>query len=129
MAEIDIDREAARISEQVEQARERAEDRFSRAGPVDGYAEAPDGAIAVEVSPGGMLTNVRISPAALRGGPDAIAQQIMELAERATRRAADAMYRTLAPALGPDADVQLASLGYQPMPDDDDDESYQRVVR
>lgn len=127
---MDYDLEVSQVSEQADRAAEQARERFSRVGSVSGTAESADGAILVEVSPGGMLTNVRVSPAALRAGSDAIAQQILDLAERATRRAGDAMYRALAPVLGPDGDRQLASLGYEPVPDEelDDDGSYGRVV-
>ncbi|PXY32599.1 YbaB/EbfC family nucleoid-associated protein [Prauserella muralis] len=121
MAEFDVDREASRVSEQVERTAERAQEQFARAGSVAGRAESADGAIQVQVAPGGLLTDVRLTHAALRAGTDAVAQQVMELAQRATRRAGDRMYRALAPVLGPDGERHLASLGYEPLPDDEDD--------
>jgi hypothetical protein len=120
VAEIDFDRELSRMSEQVEATAERAGERFAKVGRVVGKAEAPDGAIRVEVNPGGLLTNVQLTPLALRGGADAVAAQIMELANRATRRAGDRMYRTLAPVLGPSGEKHLKSLGYEPIDEDDD---------
>ncbi|WP_157357316.1 YbaB/EbfC family nucleoid-associated protein [Amycolatopsis nigrescens] len=88
---------------------------------VSGKAATPDGAISVEVNPGGMLTEVKLTPLALRSGSEAIAAEIMRLAQRATRRAGDRMYQTLAPVLGPNGDKHLKSLGYEPIPEDDED--------
>ena len=121
--EIDVEREANRIDEQVRRTSERAAEQFSRVGSVGGKAESGDGAIRVEVAPGGLLTEVRLTHAALRSGTDSLAQQIMALAHTATRRASDRMYRALSPVLGPEGDATLASLGYEPLPEDEDDES------
>ncbi|MBK1789236.1 YbaB/EbfC family nucleoid-associated protein [Prauserella cavernicola] len=101
-----------------------AQDRFARIGSVAGKAESGDGSIRVEVAPGGLLTDVTLTHAALRSGTDAVARQIVELANKATRRAGDRMYRALSPVLGPGSDQQLASLGYEPLPDDEDDAPY-----
>ena len=120
--EIDVEREAERIDEQVRRTSKRAAEQFSRVGSVGGRAESGDGAIQVEVAPGGLLTEVRLTHAALRSGTDALAQQILTLAHTATRRAGDRMYRALSPVLGPEGDATLASLGYEPLPDDEDDE-------
>ncbi|MEU6645884.1 YbaB/EbfC family nucleoid-associated protein [Saccharomonospora sp. NPDC046836] len=124
MAEIDVDREASRVSEQVERTAERAQEQFARIGSVAGRAESADGAIRVEVAPGGLLTDVRLTHASLRAGTDAVAQQIVELAHQATRRAGDRMYRALAPVLGPDGEKHLSSLGYEPLPDDEDESAF-----
>ncbi|EHR59822.1 YbaB/EbfC family nucleoid-associated protein [Saccharomonospora cyanea] len=120
--ELDAEREANRIDEQVRQTSQRAADQFARVGTVSGKAESGDGAIQVEVAPGGLLTGVRLTHAALRSGTDALAQQILALAHTATRRAGDRMYRALSPVLGPDGDATLASLGYEPLPDDEEDD-------
>ncbi|MEC3978483.1 YbaB/EbfC family nucleoid-associated protein [Amycolatopsis sp. H20-H5] len=120
MAEIDLDLEMSRLTEQVERTAREADERFARIGKVVGRAESGDGAIKVEVAPGGLLTGVTLSRAALRSGPDAIAAQIMELANRATRRAGERMYHALAPVLG-ENDPNLKSLGYEPIPEDDVD--------
>lgn len=120
MAEIDVDLEVSRLTEQVDRTAREAEERFARVGRVVGKAESGDGSIKVEVAPGGLLTGIELTRSALRFGPDAIAAQIMELANRATRRAGERMYNTLAPVLGKD-DPNLKSLGYEPIPPDDVD--------
>ncbi|EHK88066.1 YbaB/EbfC family nucleoid-associated protein [Saccharomonospora azurea] len=120
--ELDAAREAERIGEQARRASERAADGFARMGTVNGTAETGDGAVRVVVAPGGLLTEVRLTHAALRSGTDALAQQIVALAHTATRRAGDRMYRVLSPVLGPAGDATLASLGYEPLPEDEDDE-------
>lgn len=107
---------AARVSEQADRAGAEASARFERSGPVVGKA-ATD-AIEVQVAPGGLLTGLTIHRSALRHGSAVIADQIVELAQRATRRAGDKMYHALAPVV--DAS-QLAALGYEPIPDDDPD--------
>lgn len=121
MAEIDVDREVARAADQVDRTAARAREQFERVGPIVGRAEAPDGALSVEVEPGGLLSEVQLSSRALRSGSEAVAEQIMGLAARATRRAGDQMYHALAPVLGPGAQQRLASLGYEPIPEDDED--------
>ncbi|WP_158886464.1 YbaB/EbfC family nucleoid-associated protein [Amycolatopsis anabasis] len=118
---MDFDREISRMSEQVDRTAERAGQQFARMGRISGKAEAPDGAIRVEVNPGGMLTSVKLTPLALRSGAEAVAEQIMHLANRATRRAGDQMYHALAPVLGPSGEKHLRSLGYEPIPEDDED--------
>jgi hypothetical protein len=118
---MDIDREAARVTEQVDRVADQARRQFERVGPVVGRAESPDGAVRVQVAPGGLLTDVRLTRAALRGGAEGIAKQIVELAGRATRRAGDRMYHTMAPVLGRGGEQHLRSLGFEPLPDDDED--------
>ncbi|MFE0024525.1 YbaB/EbfC family nucleoid-associated protein [Amycolatopsis sp. NPDC059021] len=120
MAEFDIDLASARVAEQVERTAREADERFARSGPVVGRAESGDGAVKVEVAPGGLLTGIELSRSALRYGSAALAEQIFELAQRATRRAGDRMYHQLAPVLGPD-DENLKSLGFEPIPEDDVD--------
>ena len=123
MAEFDTEAESARIARQVDATARRAAERFADSGPVTGQARSGDGAVRVEVQPGGGLTDVQLTQQALQGGAEALARQITELADTATRRAGDRMYRTLAPALGTGARQQLTSLGYEPLPDEtvDDD--------
>ncbi|RZQ62524.1 YbaB/EbfC family DNA-binding protein [Amycolatopsis suaedae] len=99
---------------------EQAGGAIARSGPIVGRAETGDGAFAVEVYPGGRLKSVKLTPFALRSAPEVIARQIVELSDRATRRASDRMYRTLAPVLGRDADRQLKTMGFEPLPDDDE---------
>jgi hypothetical protein len=118
VAEFDMDLAAARVAEQADRAGAEASARFERSGPVVGKASSGDGAIEVQVAPGGLLTGLTIHRSALRHGSSVIADQILELAQRATRRAGDKMYHALAPVV--DAE-QLETLGYQPIPDDDPD--------
>lgn len=122
MAEMDFDREVGRVADQAGRSAEQAQERFARAGSVSATAAAPDGAVSVTVNPGGRLSRVSISQAALRGGADAVAEQVMQLAATATRRSGDKMYRALAPVLGPAGEDHLFSLGYEPLPDDELDE-------
>ena len=116
MAEFDVELASARIAEQAARAESEASARFARSGPVVGKAAA-DG-IEVQVAPGGLLTGLSIHRSALRHGSAVLADQIFELAQRATRRAGDRMYHALAPVV--DA-AQLETLGYEPIPDDDPD--------
>jgi hypothetical protein len=116
VADFDIDLAAARVAEQADRAGAEASARFERSGPVVGKASTDS--IEVQVAPGGLLTGLTIHRSALRHGSAVIADQIVELAQRATRRAGDRMYHALAPVV--DAS-QLESLGYEPIPDDDPD--------
>ena len=120
MADFDMDLAAARVADQVDRAASDADARFARSGPVTGKAESADGAISVEVAPGGLLTGLQLHRSALRNGSAVLAEQILELAQRATRRAGDRMYHTLAPVLGAD-DPNLHALGYEPLAEDDPD--------
>lgn len=120
MAEFDVEAEAARVSQRVEQTAERAQAQTARTGRITGQAGSADGDVRIEVEPGGLLTDVHLTRGALRVGPDALARQIMELADVATRRAGDRMYRALAPELGAGGQRQLNSLGYEQLPDDDE---------
>ncbi|MEU0535982.1 hypothetical protein [Amycolatopsis tolypomycina] len=116
MAEFDVELASARIAEQAARAESEASARFARSGPVVGKAAA-DG-IEVQVAPGGLLTGLSIHRSALRHGSAVLADQIFELAQRATRRAGDRMYHALAPVVDRE---QLETLGYEPIPDDDPD--------
>ncbi|OLR90505.1 hypothetical protein [Actinokineospora bangkokensis] len=120
-SEIDVDRELDAVAAKVERTADDAAGRV--AGPVTGQASSPDGGVTVTVRPGGMLSEVALTPAALRAGAEALAAQITHLAGLATRRAGATMHATLAPVLGPEGERHLASLGYQPL-DDDEDETY-----
>lgn len=113
-----MDLASARIAEQADRAGAEAAARFERSGPVVGKASSPDSTIEVQVAPGGLLTGLTIHRSALRHGSSVIADQILELAQRATRRAGDKMYHALAPVLPAE---QLETLGYEAIPDDDPD--------
>ncbi|GAB1508702.1 YbaB/EbfC family nucleoid-associated protein [Actinophytocola sp. KF-1] len=118
--EIDIDHELAALDRKVAQAGERAQAQVARVGRVTGKASSPDGGIEVEVAPGGLLTGLKLSPAAVSGDMETLARNITSLADRATRRAGSTMYKTLAPVLGERGEKHLESLGYVPVDDDED---------
>ncbi len=79
--EIDIEHELAVVDRRVRQAEEQAAAQVARAGRISGRATSPDGGISVEVAPGGLLTDVRLSPAALSADMETLARQITVLAE------------------------------------------------
>lgn len=118
--EIDIDHELAALDRKVAQADERAQAQVARVGRVTGKASSPDGGIEVEVAPGGLLTGLKLSPAAVSGDMETLARNITALADRATRRAGSTMYKTLAPVLGERGEKHLESLGYVPVDDDEE---------
>ncbi|WIX79447.1 YbaB/EbfC family DNA-binding protein [Amycolatopsis carbonis] len=119
MAEFDVGLEAARIADASARAGAEASARFARSGPVVGKAESHG--VAVSVAPGGLLVGLAISRSALRSGSDALASLIMELSNRATRRAGDRMNEVLSPVLDQE---QLAALGYERLAEDDPDAQY-----
>ncbi|MBB2504978.1 hypothetical protein [Amycolatopsis echigonensis] len=116
VAEFDMDRAVARVMEEASRAGDAAAARFERAGPVVGKAAA--GGVSVEVAPGGLLTGLTVTRAALRSGSEAVAAQIVELSRRAERRAGDRMHQVLSPVLGAEA---VAALGYTALSEDDPD--------
>ena len=117
--EIDIDHEMAVLDRKVAQADTRARAQVTRVGRISGKAASPDGGIEVEVAPGGLLTGLTLSPAALSGDMDTLARNIVALADRATRRAGSHMYKALSPVLGEQGEKHLESLGYVPVDDED----------
>jgi hypothetical protein len=114
---IDIEHELAVVDRRVRQAEEQAAERVARAGRISGRATSPDGGISVEVAPGGLLTGVRLSPAALSADMQTLARQITVLAERATSLAGGNMHKALAGVVG---EKHLESLGYVPAEDEAD---------
>jgi hypothetical protein len=118
--EIDIDHELAALDRKVARADERAQEQVARVGRVTGKASSPDGGIEVEVAPGGLLTGLRLSPAAVSGDMETLARNITSLADRATRRAGSNMHKALAPVLGERGEKHLESLGYVPVDDEED---------
>lgn len=117
--EIDIDREMAVLDRKVAQAESQAQEQVARVGRITGRVSAPDGSIEVEVAPGGLLTGLTLSPAAVSGDMEVLARNIVSLADRATRRAGSNMYKALQPVLGERGEKHLESLGYVPVDDED----------
>ncbi|MGC4748189.1 hypothetical protein ACLQ28_21410 [Micromonospora sp. DT201] len=74
-----------------------------------GEAESPDGVVAV-VAPGGMPVRLTLSTAALRLGPEALAERIVatqrEAAAEAGRRQAEAVQELVGPATDGAVDVR-----------------------
>lgn len=118
--EIDIDHEMAALDRKVARADDEARAQAARVGRVTGRAASPDGGIAVEVAPGGLLTGLHLSPAAVSGDMETLARNITSLADLATRRAGGNMYKALSPVLGERGDKHLESLGYVPVDDEED---------
>ena len=116
--EIDIDHELAVVDRRVREAGDAAAAQVARAGRISGRATSPDGGISIEVAPGGLLTDVRLSPGALSADMETLARQITVLADRATRLAGGAMHKALAPVVG---EQDLESLGYVPVEDEEPD--------
>jgi YbaB/EbfC DNA-binding family protein len=117
--EIDIDHEMAVLDRKVADADAQAQAQVSRVGRISGRAASPDGGIEVEVAPGGLVTGLTLSPAALSGDMETLARNIVSLADRATRRAGSNMYKALSPVLGEQGEKHLESLGYVPVDDED----------
>ncbi|HEX6358481.1 YbaB/EbfC family nucleoid-associated protein [Actinophytocola sp.] len=117
--EIDIDREMAVVDRKVAQADAQAQAQIARGGRISGQASSPDGGIQVVVAPGGLLTGLTLSPAAVSVDMETLARNIMSLADRATRRAGSNMHKALAPVLGERGEKHLESLGYVPVDDED----------
>lgn len=118
--ERDLNLEFRRLDESVARTGEQAAQQHAKVGRITGRADLGDGSVGIEVAPGGQLTEVRLSAAALNRGPQVLAQQIFELAQRATRQAGASMHAALSPVLGDSGEKHLASLGYQPIEDEDD---------
>jgi len=117
---IDIDHEMAVLDRKVAHADEQAQAQVARVGRISGQAASPDGGIEVEVAPGGLLTGLKLSPAAVSGDMETLARNIVSLADRATRRAGSNMYKALSPVLGERGEKHLESLGYVPVDDEDE---------
>jgi len=117
--EIDIDHEMTVLDNKVAQADAQAQAQVARVGQISGRASSPDGGIEVEVAPGGLLTGLTLSPAAMSGDMETLARNIMSLADRATRRAGSNMFKALSPVLGERGEKHLESLGYVPVDDED----------
>lgn len=117
--EIDIDHEMTVLDRKVAQADAQAQAQVARVGRITGRAASPDGGIEVVVAPGGLLTGLTLSPAAVSGDMETLARNVMALADRATRRAGSNMHKALAPVLGERGEKHLESLGYVPVDDED----------
>ena len=113
-----------RLAERAAAATDRGAAQLAAVGPITGQARSADGSITVVVSPGGVLTDVRMTPAALRRGSAEISREVLALAARATRQASGRLHRALSGVLDPAATRSLERLGLPPperRPEPDED--------
>ncbi|WNV90706.1 hypothetical protein [Umezawaea sp. Da 62-37] len=106
--------EIERANRWVADTERRVADHFARGGPVLGRASSPDRAVTVVTPPGAPPTEIRISPAALRMGPDALAAEIVRVAARATRDASTRLHHSLHRVVDPGTTSGLTELGFTP---------------
>lgn len=116
MSDLDdqVGAEIARANRRVAETEQRVSDQLARGGPVFGRASSSDGAVTVFTAPGGPPQEIRIAPAALRMGPDALAAEIVRVAGRAARDAGSRLHQTLARVVDPTTAHSLTELGYEP---------------
>lgn len=120
-----------RLAERATAAANRGAAQLAASGPVTGQARSPDESITVVVSPGGVLTDVWLAPAALRRGSAEISREVVALAARATRQASGRLHRALSGVLDPAATRSLEQLGLPPperRPEPDEDSPVLRRV-
>jgi len=103
-----------RLAERAAAAAARSAAELAAAGPLTGQARSADGSVTVVVAPGGMLTDVTLTPAALRRGSAELSREVVALAARATRQASGRLHRTLSGVLDPTATRALGALGLPP---------------
>ena len=113
-----------RLAERATAAANRGAAQLAASGPVTGQARSADESITVVVSPGGVLTDIRLAPAALRRGSAEISREVVALAARATLQASGRLHRALSGVLDPPATRSLERLGLpsperRPEPDED----------
>lgn len=122
-------RAVRQVAERAAAAAERSSSRIAATGPLTGRARSADGSITVEVSPGGVLTDVRLTPAALRWGSAAIAREVVALAARATRQASGRVHAAVSGVLNPATTRALGELGVAPPERRPEPEEDQSVLR
>ncbi|PRY43747.1 hypothetical protein [Umezawaea tangerina] len=106
--------EIDRANQRVTETERRVTDHLTRGGPVFGHASSPDRAVTVVTPPGAPPTEIRISPAALRMGPDALAAEIVRVAGRASRDAGARLHQSLQRVVDPGTAAGLTELGFSP---------------
>ncbi|SEQ74334.1 YbaB/EbfC family nucleoid-associated protein [Lentzea albida] len=109
----DVERAARKVRD-VEQA---VTEHVTRSGPVTGRASSPDGAVTVVATPGGPPQQIAVSPAALRMGPQALAAEIMRIADKAQRNANTRLHQTLERVVDP---RELTAMGIERGRDEDE---------
>lgn len=109
-----------------------------RRSPVTGRASSPNGAITVTAGPGGRLVELNIESSALTMKPEALAAELVALAQRATRDADARLRHSIRSVVRPEVSGSLAELGVAPGApaaevgddgDDGDDVDWAEVIR
>ncbi len=111
---------AQQVAQRVAGVVDRAATQLAATGPVTGRARSADGSIAVVVSPGGVLLDVRLTPAALQRGSADLAREVVTLAARATRQASERVHRAVSAVLDQDTARALGGLCLLPPEPDHD---------
>ena len=115
--------ELDRLGRTVAETGQRVAAQVGRSGPILGEAVSGDNAIAVTVSPGGMLRAVDLKHMVLARHPDEVAREVMRLAQQATKIANGRLHASLRPVVGPNAANSLVDLGMpaEKLPEEPDD--------
>ena len=115
-----LDADIARADQRIRETGERVAAHVRRHGPVTGRATSRTGAITVIAAPGGRLVELRIDNAALANvRPEALAAELVSLAQQAGREANARAHRSVRPVVGAEVSASLTELGITPAADDD----------
>ncbi|RKT57583.1 hypothetical protein [Saccharothrix australiensis] len=112
--------ETTRAARRVAEVADRASDLLARTGPVLGRASSSDGAVTVVCAPGAPPREIRVSPAALNMGADALGDEIVRVAARAAADAAARLHRSLERVVDPATERALTEIGFPAGGDEDD---------
>lgn len=85
-----------------------------------GSASSKDGAVSVTVAPNGSLTDVRLTPEAMRKSHTQLATEIMEVARTAQRAAAVQVAKTFEEVGGAGSETYRLITQYVPPPEEED---------
>jgi DNA-binding protein YbaB len=116
-----LDADVERADAKIQETRARVAAHLGRSRAVTGKAGTPNGAISVEVGPGGRLLEVNIENSALTMRPELLAATLVDLARRATRNAGSRMQQSVRSVVSPPVSDSLAQLGFTPRPDEEVD--------
>ncbi|MEU5691156.1 hypothetical protein [Actinosynnema sp. NPDC020468] len=105
--------ETTRAAERVADTGRAVAEHVARTGPVLGRASSADGAVTVTTAPGGPPVEVRVSPAALHAGPQALAAEILRVAAQASADASARLHRSLERVVDPAVTRALTELGFE----------------
>jgi hypothetical protein len=97
--------------------------------PVTGRAATPDGAITVTVRPGGGLEDIEIQHSALLLHPDKLAEELVKLAQQATRNANGRLHQSIRSVVSADVAKSLTKLGLAPAAVSDEEVDWVEVLR